>query len=437
MTDTDTCYAIYLTDISFRPSLSNQPFVGWVELPSCPRCLMRLDTSITGIVQHQTSHTERLKHRHKTQQHTHDHDSSDSSTVSTSWSSGVACAVCLLLSSASPHTLVCSSVGCSVSGDVRESLWICLLCAHIGCGRYYAGHAYQHYQDTQQQHRYNIELLEHYIWDYHSDGFVHRIQGRDREQQEQDRQQQHYQQTEQHRDRTTVTAEMRYRAGSDDRVSASTQVEENADADLSVDIDDVDDCCYSSSSSDLSDTAAADDDDSESLLLTKLSSVTSHYNQLLTSELLHQSAWFEQRLMERLRMIEDESNEQTATTASQQQALMETKVMIEEWEKRARQTERMKNEKQARNAAIINENEFMKQINNSIIQDQQTARKQQTVTATMTMTATTSPSSSSSSSSALSVKDRRLSSLQQQVDQLMQQLEQTDSKQQKQKQRKE
>ncbi len=30
-----------------------------------------------------------------------------------------------------------------------DSLWICLICANIGCGRYVDGHAYRHFLDTQ------------------------------------------------------------------------------------------------------------------------------------------------------------------------------------------------------------------------------------------------------------------------------------------------
>ena len=34
---------------------------------------------------------------------------------------------------------------CSECGSV-ESLWICLICGYVGCGRYVQGHAYTHFQ---------------------------------------------------------------------------------------------------------------------------------------------------------------------------------------------------------------------------------------------------------------------------------------------------
>ena len=41
---------------------------------------------------------------------------------------------------------------CSKSSD----LWICLICGHVGCGRYHGGHANSHWQST--QHCYALEL---------------------------------------------------------------------------------------------------------------------------------------------------------------------------------------------------------------------------------------------------------------------------------------
>ncbi|RZF33780.1 hypothetical protein LSTR_LSTR003631 [Laodelphax striatellus] len=55
----------------------------------------------------------------------------------------------------------------------QESLWICLLCGHVGCGRYIGGHAYQHYLET--EHCYCMELGNNRVWDYVGDNFVHRL----------------------------------------------------------------------------------------------------------------------------------------------------------------------------------------------------------------------------------------------------------------------
>ncbi|KAG8230868.1 hypothetical protein J437_LFUL011509, partial [Ladona fulva] len=54
-----------------------------------------------------------------------------------------------------------------------ESLWICLICGHVGCGRYVQGHAYHHFLDT--QHCYSMQLGSNRVWDYVGDNFVHRL----------------------------------------------------------------------------------------------------------------------------------------------------------------------------------------------------------------------------------------------------------------------
>ncbi|KAJ1995042.1 hypothetical protein H4R33_000057 [Dimargaris cristalligena] len=55
----------------------------------------------------------------------------------------------------------------------RDHLWICLICAHIGCGRYQAGHAHQHFEAT--GHLYSLELESQRVWDYANEGYVHRL----------------------------------------------------------------------------------------------------------------------------------------------------------------------------------------------------------------------------------------------------------------------
>jgi BRCA1-associated protein len=54
-----------------------------------------------------------------------------------------------------------------------DSLWICMICGHIGCGRYQEAHAYDHYMAT--NHLYALEIETQRIWDYLGDGYVHRL----------------------------------------------------------------------------------------------------------------------------------------------------------------------------------------------------------------------------------------------------------------------
>ncbi|KAJ1661000.1 hypothetical protein IWQ61_000154 [Dispira simplex] len=61
---------------------------------------------------------------------------------------------------------------CNTCG-ARDQLWICLICANIGCGRYQAAHAHQHFLDT--GHLFSLELESQRVWDYAGEGYVHRL----------------------------------------------------------------------------------------------------------------------------------------------------------------------------------------------------------------------------------------------------------------------
>ena len=58
------------------------------------------------------------------------------------------------------------SAQCFVCGST-ESLWICSICGHIGCGRYHDAHAYDHYMETGDS--YALEITTQRIWDYTGD----------------------------------------------------------------------------------------------------------------------------------------------------------------------------------------------------------------------------------------------------------------------------
>ena len=53
------------------------------------------------------------------------------------------------------------------------NLWICLICGNTGCGRYDRAHAYLHWK--QSGHAFSMDMADQSIWDYASDGYVHRI----------------------------------------------------------------------------------------------------------------------------------------------------------------------------------------------------------------------------------------------------------------------
>jgi hypothetical protein len=67
-----------------------------------------------------------------------------------------------------------NNVAC-MACDMQQTLWVCLTCAFVGCGRYSNKHAAQHFRDS--SHPFCLELTTLRIWDYsHGEGgFAHRV----------------------------------------------------------------------------------------------------------------------------------------------------------------------------------------------------------------------------------------------------------------------
>lgn len=124
------------------------PIPGHTELPTCPVCLERMDESVEGILTILCNH-------------------SFHGSCLAKWGD-TSCPVCRYCQT--PELMPDNRcVGCGS----QDSLWICLICGHIGCGRYVDGHAYQHYLDT--QHTYAMQLGNNRVWDYAGDNYVHRL----------------------------------------------------------------------------------------------------------------------------------------------------------------------------------------------------------------------------------------------------------------------
>lgn len=120
-----------------------------IEVPCCPVCLERLDSSVTGIITTICSHSYHCECMLK-------------------WYDG-SCPVCrfLLAEEDTEGGNVCGACGC------RDNLWICLICGHIGCGRYRSRHAQSHFEAS--GHTFSLELESYRVWDYVGDNYVHRL----------------------------------------------------------------------------------------------------------------------------------------------------------------------------------------------------------------------------------------------------------------------
>ncbi|KAI0741537.1 zf-UBP-domain-containing protein [Daedaleopsis nitida] len=144
---------------------------GAYELPTCPVCLERMDSAVTGLVTVPCSHTFHCACLSKWG------DSrcpvcrySQTLLSSHPTSSNTARAARPIPFSSSPSTTERSQ--CADCGSTTN-LWICLICGNIGCGRYGRAHAHAHYVST--THLYALELETQRVWDYAGDGYVHRL----------------------------------------------------------------------------------------------------------------------------------------------------------------------------------------------------------------------------------------------------------------------
>lgn len=81
------------------------------------------------------------------------------------------------------HELVPEASSCMSCGETR-GLWMCIICAFVGCGFYENKHAEQHSKDTQHPFVINIqdykfstgdEIAAGSVWDYTSKRFVQRL----------------------------------------------------------------------------------------------------------------------------------------------------------------------------------------------------------------------------------------------------------------------
>jgi BRCA1-associated protein len=138
------------------------PTPNLVELPTCPVCLERMDET-NGLMTIPCSHVFHC-------------------TCLQNWK-GAGCPVCRFTNtspkvdsdSSNPHT---QPFGSGVSNlctvcDCTDDLWICLICGHVGCGRYKGGHAKDHWKET--AHCFALELETQHVWDYAGDMWVHRL----------------------------------------------------------------------------------------------------------------------------------------------------------------------------------------------------------------------------------------------------------------------
>eukprot|EP00252_Welwitschia_mirabilis_P008050 TRINITY_DN1975_c0_g1_i2.p1 TRINITY_DN1975_c0_g1~~TRINITY_DN1975_c0_g1_i2.p1 ORF type:complete len:538 (+),score=93.47 TRINITY_DN1975_c0_g1_i2:664-2277(+) len=146
--EAEICHVLFVADVQYTGSFEHAgtPPAGLTEIPTCPVCLERLDSHISGILTTVCNH------------------SFHSSCIS-KWADS-SCPVCRYCQQ-QPEKSTCSV--CSTA----ENLWICLICGFVGCGRYQSGHAINHWKES--QHCYSLEVESQRVWNYVGDNYVHRL----------------------------------------------------------------------------------------------------------------------------------------------------------------------------------------------------------------------------------------------------------------------
>ncbi|KAH9605127.1 hypothetical protein KSS87_001485 [Heliosperma pusillum] len=146
--EVEICHIVYVVSSEFTglAEIASTPPPGYIELPTCPICLERLDQDTCGI---QTTLCDHSFH---------------CSCIS-KWTY-LSCQVCRLCQQQDdkPNCSVCNT---------SENLWVCVICGFVGCGRYKEGHMFGHWKDT--HHCYSLDLETQRVWDYEGDSYVHRL----------------------------------------------------------------------------------------------------------------------------------------------------------------------------------------------------------------------------------------------------------------------
>ncbi|CAO1381134.1 unnamed protein product [Diamesa serratosioi] len=140
------CHALWVSGVEWGHD--GEPPPGHTELPTCSVCLERMDESVDGVLTILCNHTFHAGCLVK-------------------WGDST-CPICRYVQTPeSTESSVCMEC------EGTEALWICLICGHVGCGRYQGGHAANHYRST--NHTYAMQLGTNRVWDYAGDNFVHRL----------------------------------------------------------------------------------------------------------------------------------------------------------------------------------------------------------------------------------------------------------------------
>lgn len=348
------------------------------ELPTCPVCLERMDSSITGVMtvscQH-SFHCECLSRwgdgrcpvcRYSQSRAAKRNPSSifDSArrqlhAQAAHYGSSVGDPNELSETVEEPEDFHetgndCAATQCTVCGTT-DDLWVCLICATVGCGRYKKGCAKRHFVES--GHLYSLEVETSRVWDYVNDGYIHRlIQNRtdgklvelpsstsmahatpSRSNRPRRRRRRHHRRRRHSRESSTPTAESQALAAGTSRRAASPFDDDNDE--------------YDSDEDDNRGVDSASDADGEEFFKTggklrgsdaKLEAISLEYQYLLLSQLESQRSYYEGQVRRVQAELEEARSQWQLSSVSAEKEL-ELEVERASWvDKIARSEEREK-----------------------------------------------------------------------------------------------
>lgn len=184
------CKAVLLSHISFQwesqsiqsPSVAaatSAPRTRF-DIPSCPVCLHRIDPRTLGLPAPQTNQLcSKFCTPPTMTSHNFENPSCRNQRLLRPWPSPCRCSACITIDRhwktqihaidrGLDHRDCLSCFQCGL----QETLWVCLTCAFVGCGRYSNRHSVEHFDET--GHPFSLELATLRIWDYARGDFSHR-----------------------------------------------------------------------------------------------------------------------------------------------------------------------------------------------------------------------------------------------------------------------
>jgi len=142
------------------------------DIPTCPVCLHRIDPLRLGLPKPRNRHLCSKFCRSPSLVSSHE-DSCPQQRLLQPWPRPSHCLACQIIQTYWKDDFDESMDLFCCSCAMQETLWVCLTCGFVGCGRYSNKHAAEHFNDT--GHPYSLELATLRIWEYIDGEFAHRV----------------------------------------------------------------------------------------------------------------------------------------------------------------------------------------------------------------------------------------------------------------------